>query len=105
MFHQYQNKLYLRGELIPDNNVPEVFARFFDTKIREILDVVEIDDDVYNGRRLVESRNKMFMDQSSIRECMLSLKPKNSEGMDRIPQRILLDGMEFLLTPLSRLFE
>jgi hypothetical protein len=33
----------------------------------------------------------MFMDQNSIKECMLTLKPNNSEGFDRIPQRMLLD--------------
>ena len=36
---------------------------------------------------------------------MPTLKPKNLEGLDRIPQRVLLDGIEYLLTPLSCLFE
>ena len=29
---------------------------------------------------------------------------KNSEGDDRIPQRILIDGVEILLSPLTKLF-
>ncbi len=45
------------------------------------------------------------MDTSSIKNCIQTLKPKNSEGFDRIPQRVLKDGMEILLAPLSRLFE
>ncbi len=47
----------------------------------------------------------MFMQESDIWECMKSLKAKNSEGMDRIPQRILLDGNDLLVKPLVRLFE
>jgi hypothetical protein len=35
---------------------------------------------------------------------MLTLQPKNSEGFEEIPQRILLDGMEILLPGLTRLF-
>jgi hypothetical protein len=35
----------------------------------------------------------------------MSLKPKNSEGFDRIPQHILLNGMEVLLPPLTCLFK
>jgi hypothetical protein len=58
---------------------------------------------VYNGtRKLVES-NKNFMDPISVKECILSLKLKNSEGYDRIPQRILIEGVDFLTGPISRL--
>ena len=35
----------------------------------------------------------------------MSIKMKNSEGEDRIPQRILIDGMEQLLIPLTHLFK
>jgi hypothetical protein len=37
-------------------------------------------------------------------ECLLSLKCKNLEGFDRIPQRILKDGAEILVNPLTVLF-
>ena len=60
---------------------------------------------VYNGKRRVTARNKMFMDSDSIRECALGLKLKNCEGFDRIPQRILVDGIDQLLKPLAHLFE
>ena len=33
------------------------------------------------------------MDESSMRECITNLKIKNSEGYDRIPQRILKEGI------------
>ena len=46
----------------------------------------------------------MFMDPVSIKECVLTLKSKNTEGLDRIPQRILLDGVDELIIPMSNLF-
>ena len=45
------------------------------------------------------------MDQASIKECLLFLKIKNSEGFDRIPQQVLLDCIDYLLEPLIYLFE
>ena len=47
----------------------------------------------------------MFMDPVSIKECILSLKMKNSEGFDRIPQRCLIDGVEHLVTAFNGLFK
>ena len=45
------------------------------------------------------------MDPDSIRECILSLKMKNTEGYDRIPQRILVDGVDCLLVAFNGLFK
>jgi hypothetical protein len=53
---------------------------------------------------MVHATANMFMDEKSIKECMLTLKPKNTEGFDRIPQRVLLDGTKHLLQPLTTLF-
>ena len=47
----------------------------------------------------------MFMDANSIRECILSLKIKNSEGYDRIPQRVLVDGVDRLAVAFEGLFK
>jgi hypothetical protein len=47
----------------------------------------------------------MFMDQESIIECIQTIKIKNCEGHDRIPQRILVDGAAYLVAPLKVLFE
>ena len=44
------------------------------------------------------------MSHSDVKECILSLKSKNSEGFDRIPQRVLRDGAEILSKPLAGLF-
>ena len=98
------NQLYLEDVIVNANDQPDTFARFFDSKVRRVISETNIDDNVYNGKKLVNTANSMFMDADSIRSCMLSLKPKNSEGFDRIPQRVLRDGMELLLPPLTRLF-
>ena len=44
------------------------------------------------------------MDPVTIKEIMQSLKLKNSEGYDRIPQRIIVDGAEHLITAYPGLF-
>jgi hypothetical protein len=66
---------------------------------------VSIDEEVYNGKELINANSTMFMDSQSIKECVLSLKLSNAEGYDRIPQRILRDRLEYLLQPLTKLFE
>ena len=43
----------------------------------------------------------MFMDSERIKECVKSLKIKNTEGYDRIPQRIIVDGLDSLDKPLA----
>ena len=63
-----------------------------------------IDNNVYNGTRKVTVQNKNFMTTPNIRNAILSLKLKNSEGYDRIPQRTLLDGISILLEPFETLF-
>ncbi len=98
------SQLYWNNAEINSVNLPDAFACFFDSKIRNVINEVEIDNTVYNGKKLVNTNNSMFMTPEAIRSCMLSLKPKNSEGLDRIPQRVLRDGIDFLLPPLTRLF-
>ena len=73
----FEKKVQLDGE-----NLPDVFASFFDTKIKNVMETVEIENDVYNGRKMVNSENKMFMGTKSIRSFIITLKPKNSERFD-----------------------
>ena len=95
--------LFENKEEIPNIEVPDRFANHFDIKIRNILREVKINDAVYNGIKKVEAENKNFMDLQSVRECITSLKIKNTEGFDRIPQRVLVDGIDYLLAPLTTL--
>ena len=97
--------LYENGVEIDQDKVADVFGSFFDRKIRTILAEVRINDLVHNGRRMVDAEDRMFMRESDVLECIKTLKGKNSEGLDRIPQRILVDGAEVLLKPISGLFK
>ena len=47
----------------------------------------------------------MLMTGIKISECISDLKLKNTEGFDRIPQRILIDGHGALIEPLTQLFQ
>ena len=96
--------LYLNQQEIKKENSQDVFASFFDNKIRAIINSSNINEEVYNGKKKLLSDNRMFMDQESIRSVMESMKIKNSEGYDRIPQRIIKEGIENLIIPFTELF-
>ena len=58
-----------------------------------------------NGmRKLPQIDEFNFMTEPDVRKAMQSLKLKNAEGQDRIPQRLLIDGAEILNKPMSTLF-
>ena len=103
-------------DTIPDsltlNNVPiaqanhaQAFANFFSNKVNSIVTQSVIDDNVYNGKKLFDCPSSPFMSNDNILECLKDIKIKNCEGFDRIPQRVLADGAELLVTPLSTIFQ
>ena len=93
--------MYERGTKIDKDELAEKFASFFDAKIKVLQETVAIKDDVYNGTQKITEENKMFMDIFSIREVLQTLKIKNTEGFDRIPQRVLVDGADHLVVALE----
>ena len=93
------------GIEIPKVNLAERFAKFFDSKIKNVVDHVTLDDNVYNGIKKLNCQNLFFMGRAAITESLKLLKVKNSEGFDRIPQRILADGADVLIGPLAGLFD
>ena len=70
----------------------------------KIISSAVIDPGVYNGHPKMTTVNADFMTAVDILECINQLKIKNCEGYDRIPQRILIDGINVLIGPLSKLF-
>ena len=44
------------------------------------------------------------MNENDVLDAVYSLKLKNSEGYDGIPQRFLIDGITILIKPLKDLF-
>ena len=98
-------QLHHGGVLVGDGFVPDSFAVFFQTKVRSISQQAKVSPNVYNGKRKVDCHDKMFMSKVDITECVRSIKIKNCEWYDRIPQRILVDGIDHLAVPLTHLFK
>ena len=86
------------------NNQAEAFGHFFSDKVTKITRSTILNPEVYNGVPKINCNNDFFMSRSEVETCLKSIKLKNSEGYDRIPQRILADGALILLTPLTKLF-
>jgi hypothetical protein len=45
------------------------------------------------------------MGKGAVLDCVASLKVKNPKGYDRIPQRVIKDGINYLIAPLTMLFK
>ena len=90
---------------VDEKEIPESFAEYFASKISSLMVNIAIDPNVYNGNRRITSTEENFMTSQNILRAVQSIKMKNAEGGDRIPQRILIDGISVLIRPLSKLFE
>ena len=97
--------MFRKDVQIDENGLHDSFGDYFNEKINNLVSNVSVDDSVYNGIRRVRAVEKNFMREEDVLECVLDLKIKNTEGMDRIPQRVLVDGISVLLRPLTGLFE
>ncbi len=86
---QYEN-----GIKIANVNVPVVIAAFFGNKVERLAQNTSIDSDIHNGYRKICCNNSFFMNREDIIECVSTLKIKNSEGYNWIPQRIIKDGID-----------
>ena len=100
--HSIPPNMTLHGTEIITKNLPDAFAKFFNDKT--VSNNTSVEDSVYNGKRKVLSPEIMFMTQEYIKECIKSIKVKNCEGHDRIPQRIIVDGVDHLTAPITNLF-
>ena len=98
-------KMKLNGADVDNADIPDKFASFFKDKITNYVNESRIDNNVYNGTRKVNEPDVNFMSEIYVKEAIMSIKTKNCEGYDRIPQRILTDGIDLLLKPLSSLFD
>jgi hypothetical protein len=66
------NQMYNNKNEASRSNLSDSFAAYFDKKIKDMLVQVNIENDAYNGKRLINAENKMFMDSDSIKECICS---------------------------------
>ena len=102
---QIPENLTLDNTVINEDDIPDVFASFFKNKITNIVNESRININVYNGTQKMVINDRNFMTENNVIKAIMSLKCKNCEGYDRIPQRILIDGIQYLAKPLSFLFE
>ena len=91
--------LILNGVPVPENQHADAFAKFFHKKVCNIKNEIALNDNVYNGNHKLLVDNRFFMNSGDILSCIKTLKPKNCEGFDRIPMRIICDAKDYLLPP------
>ena len=96
--------LFANNIEINNGKIPEAFAELFSNKVKNIANEVAIDNEIHNGFKKINSENQFFMSSADVEECVKNIKIKNCEGYDRIPQRILVDGITVLINPLRILF-
>ena len=96
--------MFENDEVIDKEKLPDTFAIFFQNKVKNIVNSQVINDQCYNGERKIVTQNNDFMTENDVLEAVKSLKTKNCEGYDRIPVRVICDGIAFLLKPLCYLF-
>ena len=96
--------MYYEGGAISGDKVADTFANFFEDKVKKLVEKVTIDPNVENGKQRNQMGDGDFMTRDRVYECIKQLKTKNCEGYDRIPQRIILDGIDSLIDPFQRLF-
>ena len=94
-------KLTFNDFPVPETETANAFASYFHNKIVKLKDGLLIDDNVYNGKHKILVGDRFFMQQVDVANCINTLKPKNCEGFDRIPIRIICDAKKFLLPPLT----
>ena len=70
------------NHLIP---IPDAFASFFKTKITNIVNESQINNNVYNGTRKVNVNDENFMNETNVKDAIVSIKIKNCEVMIAFP--------------------
>ena len=90
--------LYQNGIELPKNKI--AFK-----KVKTIVESTRLNPLVHNGHQKILEYIDFPLNQSDIMECVKSLKIKNCEGYDQIPQRVLSEGIQILVSLLTGLFK
>ena len=69
-------EMHLDNEKIEEEDIADAFADFFENKIKDLLEEISIDDEVYNGERKIHTTCYNFMTSPNIEEAIRSLKIK-----------------------------
>ena len=55
------------GNTIKEGQLSESFANYFDQKVKKIVETCRIDENVYNGRKKIETINDNFMSVEKVK--------------------------------------
>ena len=91
--------LYQNGIELPKHKIVSAFGDLFVQKVQTIVESTRINPLVHKGHQKIIEYNDFPLNQSDIMEYVKSLKIKNCEGYDRIPQRVLSEGLKYLYLP------
>ena len=97
------------GDLTEEKKVADTFNRYFVDKIsalKESIDPAHIKDPLAKIAEKVKDRNLVFslkvVTSKSVKKIMKLMSKKKSKGNDGIPQDCLLQGLDVLAGPLTR---
>ena len=88
--------MILNGTHIQNEDLAEEFAKMFEKKINDITQTTSINNEVFNGSTKVNVQDKNFMSTLNIRNAILSLKTKNSEGYYKVGKNLLCNRFKQL---------
>ena len=97
--------MYENGNKLSPDGVASAFGDLFVKKVKLIVESTRINPQVHNGTQKIFNIESQPLSETDLLECINSLKIKNCEGYDRIPQRILSEGAMYLIKPLKGLFK
>ena len=66
----------LDNKIIPREELPENFANFFQGKVENLANTCNIDQNIYNGGKIIEATNENFMTELNILQILKTLKIK-----------------------------
>ena len=74
--NELPKKMHLNNSEIKNEELPDKFADFFENKIKTIVNVTQINKEVYNGQRKMfhNSNDYNIMTQSDIRNAIMNIK-------------------------------
>ena len=94
---RHPNNIYIYDKLI--KRIQAVSSMFFKNKIEILMSTPNVDLNEMNVDDL------MFIAEDKGSSCIKSLKIKSREGHDRVLQRLLVNGIDQLKTPITSLMQ
>jgi hypothetical protein len=92
------------GQTFSGEERPQVFADYFQEKVKTIANETSIPDSPDYEVNKVTVENEFFFPYEKVLQTMVSLKSKKCHGYDNILLIVLKDGAEVLASPFTKLF-